>query len=123
MAFQEQVDGETDLTKLGVPQEYVEQLLHRILDKIKPKSVTIGGTLSLSTYAENGVQLIREALKRAGDVDREHITISYLGSGTYKVDVTAEEYKDAEELLRKAVDAATATVKKTEGAVVDFARA
>ena len=123
MAFQEHVDGEADLASLGLPKEYVQQLLHRVTDKIKPKSVVIGGTLALSTYAENGVALVREALKRAGDVDKEHITITYLGSGTYKVDVTAEEYKDAEELLKKAVDAATDVLKKTEGAIITFARA
>jgi translation initiation factor 2 subunit 1 len=122
MAFQEHVDGETDLTRLGIPAEYLKPLLGRVTDKIKPKSVTIGGTLSLSTYAEHGVELIREALRRAAAVDNR-ITITYLGSGNYKVNVTAEEYKDAEELLRKAVEAATETIRKTEGAAVNFARA
>jgi translation initiation factor 2 subunit 1 len=122
MALQEYVDGEADLATLGIPQEYLATLLSRVKEKIKAKSVTITGTLSLSTYAEDGVELVRQALI-AAKATSPHLSLSYLGSGNYQVQVEAEEYKEAEAILDKAIAAATALVRKTEGAVVEFVRA
>ncbi len=121
MAFQEHVDGEGDLRSLAIPTEYLEPLIARVVDKIKPKSVTISGTLSLSTYAEDGVDKVKAALAAAEQTDKR-VLIRYLGSGGYKVEVTAEEYKEAEAVLDRAVAAAEAIVKRTDGGAVAFAR-
>ncbi len=123
MAFQEHVDGDVDLRSLGLPKEHLEPLLSRVVEKIKPKSVTISGTLSLSTYAEDGLAVVRRALLDADAAGKEAITITYLGSGNYKVEVVAEEYKEAEEILKRAIDAATVVVKRSEGGVALFERA
>jgi len=122
MAFQEHVDGEADLATLGIPDEYVQPLIDRVVDKIKPKSVTIGGTLALSTYAEDGIAVVKKALTDAEKVGGEAIKVSYLGSGNYKFEVTAEEYKEAEAILKQALDAATVVVKKSEGGTAAFKR-
>jgi len=121
MAFQEHVDGEADLRTLGIPTEYLEPLVHRVMEKIKPKSVTIAGTLTVTTYAEDGVHVVQKALAAAEAIDKK-IAVIYLGSGQYKVTVEAEEFKDAETMLDKAVAAVTEIVKKTDGGVATFAR-
>ncbi len=122
-AFQEHVDEEADLTKLGIPAAYLDKLVERVVEKIKTKSVTIGGTLALSTYAEDGLLLVRKALEQAGAVDKERIAISYLGSGNYRVEVTADDYKEAEPILKRAIDAAAAVVEKSDGGQAKFVRA
>lgn len=119
MAFQEHVDGDTDLSKLKISKDLMQPLLERIVEKIKPKSVTIGGTLTLATYADDGINVIKEALI-AAEKAGEGITVRYLGSGKYRLEVVAEEYKDAEKVLDKAVAAATAPVEKS--GVVRFER-
>lgn len=122
MAFQEHVDGETDLSSLTIPKEYLEPLLERIVDKIKPKSVTITGTLKMHSYAENGLAVIKEALAAAEREGKEQLRLSYLGSGAYKMVVTAEEYKEAEAILKRSLDAASSIVEKSEGGEAEFAR-
>lgn len=120
-AFQAHVENETDLHGLAIPKEIIDKLLARVVEKIKPKSVTIHGTLTLTTYAADGIDRVNQALV-AATAAAEGVTISYLGSGTYKLAVVAEEYKDAEAALDKAVAAATAVLKKTEGGVAAFTR-
>ncbi|MBR9692592.1 S1 RNA-binding domain-containing protein [Candidatus Woesearchaeota archaeon] len=119
MAFQEHVDGDAKLEEMGIPKEYVKPLAERVIDKIKPKSVTIGGTLKLTTYDPDGITLVKKALT-SGEAISKQITIRYLGSGAYKVEVTADEYKEAEDLLKQALDTVTTELK---GGDVDFARA
>lgn len=118
MAFQEHVDGEGDLRTLGIPEEYLESLIKRVVEKIKPKSVTIGGTLKLSTYAEDGVEVVKKALIAA---QKENVTINYLGSGAYKVSVVAEDYKEAEGFLDDSIAKATKILEES-GGEVSFAR-
>lgn len=115
MAFQEHVDGDGDLADLGIPKEYLKPLTQRVVEKIKPKQVEIGGTLSLSTFVENGIEVVKEALTKAESTDKEHVSVYYLGSGNYKVRVTGEEFKEAEERLKAVLDIATAIVEKSGG--------
>lgn len=121
MAFQEHVEGEADLAAI-VPKEYAAALVERVVEKIKPKSVAIGGTLALRTYDPAGVEVVREALEAAEQAGKGQLSIRYLGSGKYKVLVTADEYQQAEELLDAALAAARGRVMATEGGVADFAR-
>ncbi len=122
MAFQEHVDGDADLADLDIPKDYLKKLVERVVDKIKPKSVTIRGTLKASSYAEDGIAVIKKALTEAEKQDKK-ISIRYLGSGAYKIEVTAEEYKEAEDILKAAVDKATDIIEKSEGGSAEFARA
>ena len=122
LAFQDHVDETADLRTLGVPAAYQDLLIARVIDKIKPKRVSIGGTLSLTTYAENGIVVVRDALAAAQRASKD-LRLNYLGSGKYQVTVEAEEYKDAEETLKSALDAAIAIVKKSDGGAAEFARA
>jgi len=52
------------------------------------------------SYAPNGVEIIKEAIKKAEDVDKD-IVIKYVGAGKYSIIVKAHDYKEAEKLLEK----------------------
>lgn len=123
VAFQEHVDGEVDLADFDIPKAYLQPLIDRVIDKIKAKSVTINGTLKLSTFDAEGIEVIKKALDEAGSVDKKAISINYLGSGNYKVEVIADEYKEAESLLKDAIGKATAIVEKSDGGKAEFIRA
>lgn len=112
MAFQDHVDEEGDLKQLNVPKQYLQPLIDRVIDKIKPKSVVISGSLTLNTFDADGIGQIRTALEQA---EKEGAEVRYLGSGAYKVTVTAEEYKQAEEILKRSVDAASSPITKRGG--------
>ncbi len=121
MAFQEHVEGEADLADLGIPKQYLKPLIARVVDKIKPKSVTISGALTLKSYAPDGIDVIKRALGAAQQKVGDRLTISYLGSGKYKLVVTADEYPEAEALLKEAVESATRIAEENEGEA-SFAR-
>jgi translation initiation factor 2 alpha subunit (eIF-2alpha) len=50
------------------------------------------------------------------------VKIRYLGGGRYNVSVGAADYKEAEPLLKEAIDKATEIVGKNKGSSIEFKR-
>ncbi len=118
-AFEEVVENNESLEKMGLKKEYAEPLEALVRDKIKPKQVVLSGTITVKTYAENGVELVRNALIKAKNVDKS-INIYYLGAGNYSITVEAKEYKDAEKQLKSAVGVAEKMVMSEKSSVFKF---
>lgn len=95
-----------------VPNRYAKDLEDLIKKRIRIEKIKISGTLKLSSYAPNGVEVIKEALKRSSGKD---IEIKYLGAGSYKISVTAADFKTAEKILNNATTQAIEYVEKNEG--------
>ncbi len=68
--------------------------------EIKQKSVKMRASLKLQSNARNGVELVKAAL---ADVSKagKGVGVHYLGAPNYYVDITADNYKDAEKTLSK----------------------
>ena len=81
------------LEKVGFDKKMSDKMTEMIKQRIKPPIVIIEGSLQLVSYAPDGVEIVREALKRA---QKDSIVLNYKGGGQYKLKVTAEEYKIAE---------------------------
>ena len=64
---------------------------------MKPPKIIISGEFSLKVFTEEGIDVIKEALKKAEDIGKEKISIKYLGGGTYGIEVTGKDYKEAED--------------------------
>lgn len=120
MAFQEHVDDEHDLRTFPIPKKILDALVARVEEKIKPQSVTITGRLTVETYAPDGIDAVRAALE-AGLATNKQVAIHYLGSGAYKLDVTADDYKEAEQRLDAAVRAIKKGIESHDG-VAEFTR-
>ena len=75
----------------------------------------IAGKLKITTYAPNGIDIIRDSLKKAEDAAKGRINIKYLGSGLYKFMVKAPDYKEAEKLIKNATESAIGFVAKNSG--------
>jgi translation initiation factor 2 subunit 1 len=75
-------------------------------ESIVPPTVEIRGYFKLGSTRPDGVNVIREALMRAADVEDKDVSIyvQYLGAPRYGVHVKAENYKVAEEELKRAQD-------------------
>lgn len=116
--FDDIIEKKTSLEKLGVSPALVKELTEVIEQRIKPEEVSIAGKLKLISYAPDGVEVVKEAIKSG---ERKGITIKYLGAGKYKVDVIAPDYKVAEKILKESTDAILATAEK-RGAEASFER-
>ncbi|MFH1408281.1 MAG: S1 RNA-binding domain-containing protein [Nanoarchaeota archaeon] len=95
-------DANTDaelLKKLTFPAAILKELQEMIHLRIKPEQVTIGGKFSLSSYASNGVEVIRSSIKK-GQATVPQSKVKYLGGGKFQIMLTEENYKVAEKNLK-----------------------
>lgn len=116
-AFEDAASGRASLEEMGVRPETAKQLTEVVSQRIKPSEIEIGGTFSIESYEPNGVEIIKEAVKKAGD----KAEIRYKGAGTYSVRVKSLEYKDAEKDLKKFVDTVTSFME-SHNSKAEFAR-
>lgn len=95
VAFKEVVSGKTTFEELGLDQELSEELSLAVAEKFKEPVATFRGEIILHTYASDGVEKVKSALKKIEDL-REDMQIVYLGAGKYKFTFTDKEIKSAE---------------------------
>lgn len=91
-------------------------------DNILPPSVTILGTLEISDRAPDGLEHVREALAAAEKTDPASVEVQYVGAPRYRIRIQASQYKQAEEALKRATEAALKSIKAA-GGEGSFARA
>lgn len=113
--FQQVVTDSNAIKEAGIDAKAAKKLEEAIKSRIKEVSVKIEGKLKLTSYAANGVDVVKEALKKATETGKENISIKYLGAGSYNVAVNAKDYKEAEKLLKDALEKALECVRKNEG--------
>ncbi len=113
--------GQISLSQLGIADDIADKLKKLIEQRIKPPEVLLQGRLQLKSYADNGIEIIKDALLQGKKAGGEKLDIKYLGAGTYHVSVTAEDYKTAESELKKCLDTIEELIKRTQG-MFSFAR-
>ena len=86
-----------------------------IKSRIKEVKIKIESKLKLTSFAANGVDIVKEALKKAEEAGKENILIKYLGAGSYNVTVNGKDYKEAEKILEKASEKALEYIRKNDG--------
>lgn len=96
-------------------QAWVTAFLRIAQENLVPPHVTIRGTLEVSDSAPQGVEHVQAALAAAEAVDPESIVVQYVGAPRYRVVVSGTQYKQAEELLKRATEAALAAIKQSGG--------
>lgn len=99
-AFEDVVENGADLASKGLDKNLAEALYPFIQKRIKPKEVSIEANLKLSCYEEDGVDRINATTKQILDT-YEKTELQFLGSGSFKLTVTARKYKTAEEVMDK----------------------
>ncbi len=100
--FEDVAEKKVALEEIGLSKELSKELKEIINQKIKPSEVNIKGNIKLTSYAPNGVEIIKEALKK-GMI--KNIKISYIGGGNYSIKVKAPDYKTAEKILKESTEA------------------
>ena len=114
--FEQVAKDEVELASLGINKKYLSIIEETIKQRIKPAEVEIKGKLKITTYAPNGIGIIKESLKKAEDAAKGKISISYLGSGLYRFMVKASDYKEAEKIMKNSTESAMGFVIKSGGA-------
>lgn len=113
--FQEVVTDSNAIKDAGIDAKTAKNLEEAIKSRIKEVSVKIEGKLKLTSYAANGVDVVKEALKKAIEIGEENISIKYLGAGSYNLVVNAKDYKEAERILKEVLEKALEYMRNNEG--------
>jgi translation initiation factor 2 subunit 1 len=111
--FDELVIGKTKL-ELNLDKNLIEKLASIVKEKIKIPEVQIKGVLTLTSYAPNGIEIIKEAIKKAEEKGDNKLSIKYAGAGKYKLLITAPDYKEAEKIIKSSVAAAEKVMEKND---------
>ncbi len=119
--FSDIVTDSVSLNELGIEKESADKLISVIKEKMKPPKIIIAGKLSMQIYDSNGIEIIKEALKKIEDIGKDSVVVRYAGGGTYNITVTADDYKNAEKILKEVSDSAVEFIEKKEG-IVSFKR-
>ncbi|MEM1619931.1 MAG: translation initiation factor IF-2 subunit alpha [Fervidicoccaceae archaeon] len=109
------LEGEEVFLAAGVPREWARALLEEARKHVEVKKVTVEGILRAWTLRPDGVEALKRVFEAALGADgaaNVKITITALGAPRYKIEVEAEDYKTAEEVLAEAVRRAEEAAKR-----------
>jgi len=111
-------DGVDVLLKLGIDKDLAVTLEAIAKEKIQISLVNVKGILELRNPKPNGVLLIKETLqnvKKVGESEGADVTVYLVSPPNYRIVVSAEDYKSAENALEKATKSALKTIAKSGG--------
>ena len=111
-------DGVEVLLELGVDKELAVTLEAIAKEKIQISLVNVKGILKLQNPKSDGVLLIKKTLKQAKDVGEAEgadVSVYLVSPPKYRIVVSAEDYKSAENILEKATNSALKTIEKSGG--------
>jgi len=111
-------EGTEPLTKIGVPEDIAKVFAEVAAERIHVKLVKVKGTLEIRCLKPNGVNLVKDAFlsaKKAEKTKDADIRFYVIAAPKYSVEVLAENYKRAEDVLQKVSEAVVTNITKSGG--------
>jgi translation initiation factor 2 subunit 1 len=99
-----QKEGIDDLVKLGIPEDLARVFVQVAEERIKIKMVKVRSVLEVRCPKPNGVKCIQDAFvgaKKSHKTKDTKIEFSVIAAPRYSVEVSADNWKRAEEILEK----------------------
>lgn len=110
------VDDEVDLVKdLSLDVKISNDVVKLVKEKIKPVEIMVSGILMIKCLAGDGVDKIKETLKKMSEVKGGDVKITYIGAPKYSLKVIANDYKEAEGVIEEIVKVGEEMMKKFGG--------
>jgi translation initiation factor 2 subunit 1 len=117
--FEEVVKGGLEvLFELGIPEDLADVIGEVAEERIKIKMVKVRGVLEVRCSKPNGVKCIKDAFIGAGEsyrVKDAKVEFYVLAAPRYSVEVSADNWKRAEELFEGVCESVVANVVKAGG--------
>lgn len=99
--------------------EWVETFIEVACENVTPPYVEIDGILEMRTLKPNGVEDIKKALNAGLEAaDDAEVSITCVGSPKYRIVITADDYKTAEDAMKKVSNVAIKSMTKSGGEAV-----
>ncbi|MCF7798543.1 S1 RNA-binding domain-containing protein [Candidatus Woesearchaeota archaeon] len=110
-AFEDVVENEAKLSDTGLDTKLSQDIEKFVRERIKQKQVEIIGELAIESYAKNGAELVNNFMKKIVAIS-ELLHVQFLGSGKFKIEVRAREYKVAEAVIAQLEEEVTTVTSK-----------
>ena len=115
----EAVAANPDELRESYEGDWVEKFIEVAAENVTVPYVEIDGVLEMRTFSPSGVDDIKKALKAgleaAGDAK---VSITSVGSPRYRIVITADDYKEAEDIMKKVSATAIKSFTKSGGEAV-----
>jgi translation initiation factor 2 subunit 1 len=111
-------EGPEILTKVGVPEEISKVIIEVVQERIRVPMVKVKGTVELRCMKPNGVKIIKEAFanaKKSEKLGNAKLRFYVIAAPRYSIEVLAEDYKHAEDVLQKVAQNVVSNVSKAGG--------
>ena len=112
------IEGPEALTKIGVPEDIAKVFSEVAKERIHVKLVKVRGTLEIRCLKPNGVKIIKDAFlngKEAEKTEDSDVRFYVIAAPKYSVEVSAPDWKRAEEVLQKVAESVVTNVTKAGG--------
>lgn len=111
-------EGIEVLTKIGVSEELAPALAEVVKERIRVPMVKVKGIVELRCAKPNGVKIIKEAFSTAKKAEKSRdakLRFYVVATPKYCIEVLAENYKHAEDILQKVAQNIVSSVIKAGG--------
>jgi len=111
-------EGAEVLTKIGVPENLAKAFAEVAQERIHVKMVKVKGTVEIRCVKPNGVRIIKDSFlnaKKAEKAKDADVRFYVVAAPKYSVEVLAENYKRAEEVLQEVAQSVVSNVVKAGG--------
>ncbi len=97
--------------------KWVDEFVKVAQENVTVSIAKVDGIIEMTCPGSQGIERIKEALTAAEELSTEDnkVVVQYLGAPKYRITASEEEYKAAEDLLRKAAEKAIAQIEKHGG--------
>jgi len=111
-------EGAEFLTKMGIPEDIAKVIAQVADERIKVKLVKVRGVLELRCMKPNGVKCLKDAFhgaKVSQKAKDAKIEFAVIAAPKYSIDVSADNWKRAEEVLDKVSGTVIENITKVGG--------
>jgi translation initiation factor 2 subunit 1 len=111
-------EGTEVLTKMGVPEDLAKAFAEVAEERIRLKMVKVKGLIEVRCMKPNGVKIIKDAFlnaKKAEKAKDVNVRFYVKAAPKYSIEVLAENYKRAEEVLQRVAENVVSNVVKAGG--------
>lgn len=119
-AFEEiSAKGEKAVEDIRLPKDFLKSIVEVARRNIKKARAEVKETVSLTCYAPNGIEVIKEIFSKIKAKEGVEISVGYLGAPRYQITAIGDDFKSAE----KAVEDVAAQISELgKGREISFER-
>jgi translation initiation factor 2 subunit 1 len=96
--------GEKALAPTGISEREAKAIAEIASEKIIPPRYEVGALVEVSSRSPEGIEQVKKTLLAAASAPSAEVHITYAGAPTYRVRVTADDYKQAEKALDMVIE-------------------